>query len=92
MCNKALPKSFVFVALMISLLAVVKFVFAAEIFDLSYQLTEGGYRLEFNQANLYKGVKVEVNTNVSAQYEVIQKVLRPLEIEKSRVFFLQIIL
>lgn len=79
MCSKSLLKSLIIMALIISLLAPVKPILAADIFDLSYQLTEGGYRLEFNSTNFYKGVKVEVNTNVNAQYEVIQKVLRPLE-------------
>ncbi len=79
MFKKALKKSLIIAALIIFLLAPVKHILAADIFDLSYQLTEGGYRLEFNSANLYKGVKVQVNTNVNAQYEVIQKVLRPLE-------------
>ncbi len=79
MRNKTLPKLLIVTALISCLLAPTKHILAADIFDLSYQLTEGGYRLEFNSANLYKGVKVEVNTNVNAQYEVIQKVLRPLE-------------
>ncbi len=68
-----------FAAIIACFLVMVKFTFAAEIFDLSCLLTEGGYRLEFNSANLYKGVKVQVNTDVNTRYEVIQNIIRPLE-------------
>ena len=51
----------------------------AEVFDLSYSLTEGGYQLELNPANPYKGVKIGVNSDVSTQYEILQEVIVPLE-------------
>lgn len=53
--------------------------FADDIFDLSYSLTEGGNRLELNPANPYKGVKIEINSNIATQYEVISDIIKPLE-------------
>lgn len=55
------------------------YICAAETFDISYSLTEGGYRLELDAANPYKGVKIEVNSDISTRYEVVQRVLKPLE-------------
>lgn len=52
---------------------------AADIFNLSYTLVEGGYKLELNEANPYKGVKLQISSNVSTRYEVIQRILKPLE-------------
>ncbi|OGX15887.1 MAG: hypothetical protein A2166_01965 [Omnitrophica WOR_2 bacterium RBG_13_41_10] len=51
----------------------------ADTFDLSYDLTEGGYRLELNPANLYKGVNITINSTVTTRYQVVQKVITPLE-------------
>lgn len=53
--------------------------FSADVFDLSYSLTEGGYRLELDPANPYKGVKITVISNVSTRYEIIQNTVRTLE-------------
>ncbi len=52
---------------------------ASDNFDLSFNLTEGGFRLEFDQSRLYRGLNLEVNSNVSTRYEVIQKIIKPLE-------------
>jgi hypothetical protein len=46
----------------------------ADTFDLSLSLVEGGTRLELNQANQYKGVKLQVNSDVSTRYEIIQRI------------------
>jgi hypothetical protein len=51
---------------------------AADIFNLSYALTEGGYQLELSPNNLYRGVSIRVDTNIAKRYEVIQKVIQPL--------------
>lgn len=48
-------------------------------FDLTYSLTEGGYRLELNQANPYKGVRLEVISDVATRYEIRQRIIMPLE-------------
>lgn len=53
--------------------------FAVDIFDLSYTLTEGGYRLELDEANAYKGLQLSVTSNVSTRYEIFQRINRPLE-------------
>lgn len=53
--------------------------FSADVFDLSYTLTEGGYRLELNQANPSKGLKIDATSNIATRYEVIQKIIKPLE-------------
>ena len=60
-------------------LFVITDVAGADVFDLSYSIVEGGYRLELNPATPYKGVKIEVNSDVSTRYEVIQRVIKPLE-------------
>jgi len=51
----------------------------ADIFDLTYTLTEGGYQLELNPANPYKGVRIEVISDIDTQYEITQEVISPLE-------------
>lgn len=56
--------------------ALPKYALAAGTFDLSYTLTEGGTRLELNVDNPYKGISLEVNTDVSARYEVIQDIVQ----------------
>jgi hypothetical protein len=52
---------------------------AADIFDLSYSLTEGGFRLEFNQVNPSRGIKVDVTSNIATRYEIELAIVRPLE-------------
>jgi hypothetical protein len=52
--------------------------FAADIFDLSYSLTEGGFRLELTPATIYKGVDLKVNSTIATRYEIIQQVASPL--------------
>lgn len=54
-------------------------VFAAGTFNLSYSLVEGGYNLELSPANPYKGVKLEITSDVSQRYEIIQTFIKPLE-------------
>ncbi|MDO8662459.1 MAG: hypothetical protein Q7K98_04470 [Candidatus Omnitrophota bacterium] len=64
--------------LILSFLAVSLPVLAADIFDLTYTLTEGGYQLELNPVNLYKGVNLRVDTNIGRRYEIIQRIIQPL--------------
>lgn len=52
---------------------------AAAEFSLSYRLTEGGYQLELSPTNQYKGVRIEVVSDVSTRYEVIARIIKPLE-------------
>jgi hypothetical protein len=52
---------------------------AAAEFSLSYGLTEGGYQLELSPTNQYKGVRIEVGSDVSTRYEVIARMIKPLE-------------
>ncbi|MFA6217074.1 MAG: hypothetical protein WDL87_05415 [Candidatus Omnitrophota bacterium] len=52
---------------------------AADIFDISYSLTEGGFRVEFNQVNPAKGIKINVTSNVATRYEIELALVRPLE-------------
>jgi len=52
--------------------------FGADIFDLSYSLTEGGYQLTFDSYSLYKGVNVKVDSNISTRYEIVQRIIQPL--------------
>lgn len=52
---------------------------SADVFDLSFTLTEGGYRLELDSANPHKGVKLEVTSDIAAQYEITANIIRPLE-------------
>lgn len=53
-------------------------VFAADNFNLSYTLTEGGYQLELNPDNRYKGVSLRVDTTSNKRYEIIQRIIQPL--------------
>ena len=53
--------------------------FAVDIFDLSTTLTEGGYRLELDEANVYKGLQLAISSNVATRYEIFQRINRPLE-------------
>lgn len=68
-----------FVLPMLFLAGVYQCAIAADIFDLSYSLTEGGYQLNFTQSSLSKGLKVEINSNIATRYEVTQKLLSPLQ-------------
>lgn len=63
----------------IGLLYFYSFAIAADTFTLSYSLTEGGWRLELNPADPYKGVEITVNSDISTRYEVIQRVINPLQ-------------
>lgn len=51
---------------------------AAETFNLSYTLTEGGYQLELSPNYLYRGVNLRVDTNIAKRYEITQRVIQPL--------------
>jgi len=63
---------------LVYLVAITKYALA-DVFSISYSLTEGGYQLELTPQNQYKGVDIEVLSDVATRYEVIQKVLMPLE-------------
>ncbi|MDD5595920.1 MAG: hypothetical protein PHY94_06745 [Candidatus Omnitrophica bacterium] len=52
---------------------------AADNFDLSYLLEDGGFSLQLNQAYPFKGVTLQVNSNVSTRYEVRQKLINPIQ-------------
>lgn len=52
---------------------------AADVFDLSYSLTEGGYQLEIDSANPHKGVRIEVSSDIATQYEITSSIIKPLE-------------
>lgn len=66
------------VILMLSFLAIFSRVLAADIFNLSYTLTEGGYQLVLDSTNLYKGINLKIDSSISARYEVIQRIIQPL--------------
>lgn len=51
----------------------------AQTFDLSYSLTEGGLRLELAPVDPYKGVKLDITSDVATRYEIIQKIVKPVE-------------
>ena len=53
--------------------------FAVDVLDLSWTLTEGGYRLELDSASPHKGVKLEITSNIATQYEVTASIIKPLE-------------
>ena len=71
-------KHFIVLVLISSFLSIFLPVLAAGTFDLSYTLTEGGYQLELNRVNLYKGINLRVDTNIGARYEIIQRIIQPL--------------
>ncbi len=52
--------------------------YPAPVFDLSYSLTEGGYRLQLDNANLFKGIRLAVNTDAGCRYEIVQRLIQPL--------------
>jgi len=60
----------------------------AAIFDLSYILTEGGYRLELSPERTTRGVQLRVESDTGIRYEVIQRVITPLENRESPGVFL----
>ncbi len=64
--------------LIASFFSILSPVLAAGTFNLSYTLTEGGYQLELNPVNLYKGINLRVDTNIGKQYEIIQRIIQPL--------------
>jgi len=47
-------------------------------FNLTYSLTEGGFRLELNDMS-FKGVEVTVSSDVDVRYEVTQRVVSPMQ-------------
>lgn len=53
-------------------------------FDLSYSLTEGGFQLKLSPDNVYRGVRIQVNSDVSKRYEIVQKIVKPLEHREDR--------
>jgi len=53
-------------------------VLAADVFNLTYTLTEGGSVLELNQPDTFKGVRLQIDSNVSTRYQVVQRVVSPL--------------
>ncbi|MFA5145640.1 MAG: hypothetical protein WC723_06550 [Candidatus Omnitrophota bacterium] len=66
------------VIMILSFLSISLPVLAADIFNLSYTLTEGGYQLELSPINLYKGINLRVDTNIGKRYEIIQRIIQPL--------------
>ncbi len=51
---------------------------SSDVFNLTYSLTEGGFRLELNEKS-FKGVEVSVSSNVDVRYEVTQRVVSPMQ-------------
>ena len=51
----------------------------ADIFDLSYTLTEGGFKLELSPINQRRGLRIRVNSDINTRYEIIQRIVKPLE-------------
>lgn len=51
----------------------------ADIFDLSYTLTEGGFKLELSPLNLRRGVRLRINSDINTRYEVMQRIIKPLQ-------------
>jgi len=51
---------------------------SADVFDLAYSLTEGGLRLELFKES-FKGVELTVTSDVATRYEIIQRVVSPLQ-------------
>lgn len=64
--------------LILSFLSIFLPVLAADTFNLSYTLTEGGYQLELNTVNLFRGINLRVDTNIGKRYEIIQRIIQPL--------------
>lgn len=51
----------------------------AAAFDLSYSLVNGGSRLELSPDNAYKGVQVTATSNAGTRYQIIQRLMQPLQ-------------
>ncbi|MCM8779721.1 MAG: hypothetical protein NC914_01025 [Candidatus Omnitrophica bacterium] len=62
---------------------------SAATFDLSYQLTEGGSVLELSPEYSSKGVKIEISSNISTHYEVVQQLISPLQSKNNPGFILR---
>lgn len=71
-------KHLIVLILSVSFLSIFSSLLAADIFNLSYTLTEGGYQLELNSVNLYRGINLSVDTNIGKRYEIIQRIIQPL--------------
>lgn len=65
-------------ALIFFLLGIFSPVLAADTFNFSYTLTEGGYQLALDPANLFKGITLTVDSSIAVRYEVIQRIIQPL--------------
>jgi len=76
--NPQKNKSFLIAILILSFLAVFSRIQAADLFNLSYALTEGGYQLALDPANPYKGINIKIDSTISTRYEVIQRIIQPL--------------
>lgn len=72
-------RKLIFGYLFLSMILICPQILKADVFDLSFSLTEGGYKLELTPENLYKGVNIRVNTDINTQYEVIHTWIKPLE-------------
>lgn len=71
-------KHLIVLILSVLFLSIFSSLLAADIFNLSYTLTEGGYQLELNSVNLYRGISLSVDTNIGKRYEIIQRIIQPL--------------
>ncbi|MFA5090438.1 MAG: hypothetical protein WC510_05355 [Candidatus Omnitrophota bacterium] len=77
--DRAYNLKFIIVSMLGILLPVTGSLLSAEdIFSLSYSLTEGGYELVIDAANLNKGVKIDITSNVATRYELVQDIVQPL--------------
>lgn len=74
--NQFLVKPALFLSLFLSVFVLPVF---GAVFDISYTLTEGGYRLELTPNASFKGVRLEVDSDLAQQYEIVQTVVKPLE-------------
>ncbi|MEW6101613.1 MAG: hypothetical protein AB1481_04905 [Candidatus Omnitrophota bacterium] len=73
------PQKLLIPILVLALLGLCQTFSIADTFDLSYSLIEGGLRLELNPANPYRGVSLSVTSDVATRYEIVQRVIKPLE-------------
>lgn len=73
-----LNPTFLVIVSVVLIFQCVPFAAFADNFDLSYSLTEGGYRLELDAASPYKGLNLAVNSDVSCRYEIIQRIIMPI--------------
>lgn len=60
----------------------------AAVFDLSVVLTEGGYRLDLGPERTSRGVQLRVDSDADIRYEIVQRVVSPLENRESPGVFL----